>query len=122
MSPSHSPDRTYMNSDSASSNQEPCFNGAVTGLVPFASDRMVRRGGFFSHTGKLYMAHHLWAYKALQTREDIRNAVWHKHSWEELVYYAVPLMQEVESRIMIPQKTSPLHGSNRMEMCLQKFM
>lgn len=27
------------------------------------------------------------AYKDLQTREDIRNAAWHKHGWEELVYY-----------------------------------
>lgn len=54
------------------------------------------------------MVHHLWAYKDLQTREDIRNAAWHKHGWEELVYYTVPLIQEMESRIMIPQKTSPL--------------
>uniref|UniRef100_A0A8D2KMA5 Nipsnap homolog 2 n=1 Tax=Urocitellus parryii TaxID=9999 RepID=A0A8D2KMA5_UROPR len=48
------------------------------------------------------------AYKDLQTREDIRNAAWHKHGWEELVYYTVPLIQEMESRIMIPLKTSPL--------------
>lgn len=37
-----------MNSDPASSNQELCFNGAITGLaitglVPFASDRMVMK-------------------------------------------------------------------------------
>ncbi|KAF7466277.1 Hypothetical predicted protein [Marmota monax] len=48
------------------------------------------------------------SYKDLQTREDIRNAAWHKHGWEELVYYTVPLIQEMESRIMIPLKTSPL--------------
>ncbi|KAB0374940.1 hypothetical protein FD755_013432 [Muntiacus reevesi] len=73
----------------------------------FQWDRTVTRGGFVSHIGQLYMVHHLWACKALQTREDIRNAVWHKHGWEELVYYTVPLMQEMESRIMIPQKTCP---------------
>lgn len=27
------------------------------------------------------------AYKDLQTREDIRNAAWHKPGWDELVYY-----------------------------------
>ena len=39
MSPSHGPDQTYMNSDPASSDQELCFNGAITGLLLFASDR-----------------------------------------------------------------------------------
>ena len=43
MSPSHSLDQTYMNSDPASSNQELCFSGAITGLVLFASDRMVMK-------------------------------------------------------------------------------
>ncbi|XP_013925607.1 PREDICTED: protein NipSnap homolog 2 isoform X2 [Thamnophis sirtalis] len=65
-------------------------------------------GGFFSQIGQLYMVHHLWAYKDLQTREDIRNSAWHKPGWDELVYYTVPLIQEMESRIMIPLKISPL--------------
>ncbi|XP_032461487.1 protein NipSnap homolog 2 isoform X2 [Phocoena sinus] len=76
--------------------------------IRFRQDSNEAVGGFFSQIGQLYMVHHLWAYKDLQTREDIRNAAWHKHGWEELVYYTVPLIQEMESRIMIPQKTSPL--------------
>nr|XP_019574635.1 PREDICTED: protein NipSnap homolog 2 isoform X2 [Rhinolophus sinicus] len=76
--------------------------------VRFRQDNNEAVGGFFSQIGQLYMVHHLWAYKDLQTREDIRNAAWHKHGWEELVYYTVPLIQEMESRIMIPLKTSPL--------------
>ncbi|OWK10884.1 GBAS, partial [Cervus elaphus hippelaphus] len=92
--------------------------------IRFRQDGNEAVGGFFSQIGQLYMVHHLWgqepgtlqltqmpqmeAYKDLQTREDIRNAAWHKHGWEELVYYTVPLIQEMESRIMIPQKTSPL--------------
>nr|KAF6366725.1 nipsnap-like protein 2 [Pipistrellus kuhlii] len=76
--------------------------------IRFRQDGDEAVGGFFSQIGQLYMVHHLWAYKDLQTREDIRNAAWHKHGWEELVYYTVPLIQEMESRIMIPQKTSPL--------------
>ncbi|KAM9583724.1 protein NipSnap homolog 2 isoform 4-T4 [Trichechus inunguis] len=76
--------------------------------IRFRQDGNEAVGGFFSQIGQLYMVHHLWAYKDLQTREDIRNGVWHKHGWEELVYYTVPLIQEMESRIMIPLKTSPL--------------
>ncbi|XP_053543848.1 protein NipSnap homolog 2 isoform X2 [Ictalurus punctatus] len=65
-------------------------------------------GGFFSQIGNLYMVHHLWAYKDLQSREETRNAAWQHEGWDEAVYYTVPLIQHMESRIMIPLKTSPL--------------
>uniref|UniRef100_A0A8B9K0M7 Nipsnap homolog 2 n=1 Tax=Astyanax mexicanus TaxID=7994 RepID=A0A8B9K0M7_ASTMX len=65
-------------------------------------------GGFFSQIGSLYMVHHLWAYKDLQSREATRNAAWHHEGWNEAVYYTVPLIQHMESRIMIPMKSSPL--------------
>uniref|UniRef100_A0A8C9WA90 Nipsnap homolog 2 n=1 Tax=Scleropages formosus TaxID=113540 RepID=A0A8C9WA90_SCLFO len=65
-------------------------------------------GGFFSQIGSLYMVHHLWAYKDLQSREDTRNAAWLQEGWDEVVYYTVPLIQHMESRIMIPLKISPL--------------
>ncbi|XP_008425641.1 protein NipSnap homolog 2 [Poecilia reticulata] len=65
-------------------------------------------GGFFSQIGSLYQVHHLWAYKDFQTRDEIRNAAWHRDGWDEVVYYTVPLIQHMESRIMIPMKTSPL--------------
>ncbi|GLD57285.1 protein NipSnap homolog 2-like protein [Lates japonicus] len=65
-------------------------------------------GGFFSQIGNLYMVHHLWAYKDLQSREDTRNAVWQQDGWHEVVYYTVPLIQHMDSRIMIPTKASPL--------------
>uniref|UniRef100_A0A665TEE6 Protein NipSnap homolog 2-like n=1 Tax=Echeneis naucrates TaxID=173247 RepID=A0A665TEE6_ECHNA len=64
-------------------------------------------GGFFSQIGSLYQVHHLWAYKDLQSREDIRNAAWQREGWDEVVYYTVPLIQHMESRIMIPMKSSP---------------
>uniref|UniRef100_A0AAR2L893 NIPSNAP domain-containing protein n=1 Tax=Pygocentrus nattereri TaxID=42514 RepID=A0AAR2L893_PYGNA len=65
-------------------------------------------GGFFSQIGKLYMVHHLWAYKDLKSRESTRNAAWQHEGWNEVVYYTVPLIQHMDSRIMIPMKTSPL--------------
>ncbi|MGH0184242.1 UNVERIFIED_CONTAM: hypothetical protein FKN15_014322 [Acipenser sinensis] len=48
------------------------------------------------------------AYKDLQSREDTRNAAWQQEGWDECVYYTVPLIQHMESRIMIPMKSSPL--------------
>ncbi|GAA6091884.1 protein NipSnap homolog 2 [Tachysurus ichikawai] len=65
-------------------------------------------GGFFSQIGSLYLVHHLWAYKDLQSREDTRNAVWQHEGWNEVVYYTVPLIQHMESRVMFPMKASPL--------------
>ncbi|KAG7221071.1 hypothetical protein INR49_017700 [Caranx melampygus] len=44
-------------------------------------------GGFFSQIGNLYMVHHLWAYKDLQSRENTRNAAWQQEGWHEVVYY-----------------------------------
>nr|XP_033812873.1 protein NipSnap homolog 1 [Geotrypetes seraphini] len=65
-------------------------------------------GGFFSQIGELYVVHHLWAYRDLQSREETRNAAWTKRGWDENVYYTVPLVRSMESRIMIPLKISPL--------------
>ncbi|CAB1348931.1 unnamed protein product [Coregonus sp. 'balchen'] len=65
-------------------------------------------GGFFSQIGNLYMVHHLWAYKDLEAREATRNAAWQHEGWDEVVYYTVPLIQHMDSRIMIPMKASPL--------------
>ncbi|CAB1315770.1 unnamed protein product, partial [Coregonus sp. 'balchen'] len=76
--------------------------------IEFRQQNSEAVGGFFSQIGSLYMVHHLWAYKDLQSREDTRNAAWQHDGWDEVVYYTVPLIQHMESRIMIPMKTSPL--------------
>ncbi|XP_069475376.1 protein NipSnap homolog 1 [Ambystoma mexicanum] len=65
-------------------------------------------GGFFSQIGELYVVHHLWAYKDLQSRDETRNTAWTKPGWDDNVYYTVPLVRNMESRIMIPLKISPL--------------
>ncbi|CAL8249023.1 unnamed protein product [Merluccius merluccius] len=65
-------------------------------------------GGFFSQIGDLYVVHHLWAYKDLQSREETRNCAWLKEGWDSTVYYTVPLIRSMESRIMIPTPSSPL--------------
>uniref|UniRef100_A0A668SLA1 NIPSNAP domain-containing protein n=1 Tax=Oreochromis aureus TaxID=47969 RepID=A0A668SLA1_OREAU len=65
-------------------------------------------GGFFTQIGQLYVVHHLWAYESLQSREETRNSAWRKEGWDVNVYYTVPLLRSMESRIMIPTKSSPL--------------
>ncbi|XP_024908611.1 protein NipSnap homolog 1 [Cynoglossus semilaevis] len=65
-------------------------------------------GGFFSQIGDLYVVHHLWVYENLQSREETRNSAWLKEGWDSSVYYTVPLIRSMESRIMIPTKSSPL--------------
>ncbi|RXN07081.1 GATS 3 [Labeo rohita] len=44
-------------------------------------------GGFFTQIGELYVVHHLWAYKDLQSRKETRNAAWLKEGWEVNVHY-----------------------------------
>ncbi|XP_018596005.1 protein NipSnap homolog 1 isoform X3 [Scleropages formosus] len=48
-------------------------------------------GGFFTQIGELYVVHHLWAYKDLQSREETRNFAWQKPGWDTAVYYTAEL-------------------------------
>ncbi|XP_051891646.1 protein NipSnap homolog 2 isoform X2 [Pristis pectinata] len=76
--------------------------------IRFRQENNEAVGGFFSQIGELYTVHHLWAYKDLQSRDETRNSAWQKPGWDECVYYTVPLIQRMDSRIMIPLKISPL--------------
>ncbi|XP_062483785.1 protein NipSnap homolog 1 isoform X1 [Pezoporus occidentalis] len=76
--------------------------------IKYRQENQEAVGGFFSQIGELYVVHHLWAYRDLQSREETRNAAWRKTGWDENVYYTVPLVRTMESRIMIPMKISPL--------------
>lgn len=64
--------------------------------------------GFFSQIGQLYMVHHIWSYKDLQARKDIREDNWRKPGWDECVAYTVPLIREMRSRWMCPTAFSPM--------------
>jgi len=70
--------------------------------------KMEAVGGFFSEIGDLNVVHHLWAYKDLENRKITRQSAWEKPGWDDTVYYTVPLIREMRSRILIPLKHSPL--------------
>nr|XP_054748036.1 protein NipSnap homolog 1-like [Lytechinus pictus] len=63
--------------------------------------------GLFTQIGDLYLVHHIWAYKDLQTRKEIRDAAWRKPGWDDCVAYTVPLIRRMETKIMIPLPCSP---------------
>lgn len=65
-------------------------------------------GGFFTEIGDLNVVHHLWAYESLQHRKMTRGKAWYSEGWDNVVYYTVPLIQEMKSQIMIPLPHSPL--------------
>lgn len=67
--------------------------------------------GFFSEIGDLNVVHHLWAYKDLENRRTTRQAAWEKPGWDDTVYYTVPLIRNMQSRILIPLEYSPLQWS-----------
>jgi hypothetical protein len=64
--------------------------------------------GYFSHIGNLYQVYHLWCYKSLEDRNEVRDNVWSQPEWGECVSMTVPLMQRLQSRLLIPMSFSPL--------------
>ncbi|KAK6621283.1 hypothetical protein RUM43_011589 [Polyplax serrata] len=63
--------------------------------------------GFFSQIGRLYNVHHIWCYKDFQTRTETRDHAWRSPGWDECVAYTVPLIREMQSRILQPTEFSP---------------
>lgn len=63
--------------------------------------------GFFSQVGRLYNVHHFWCYKDMQARKETRESAWRSPGWDECVAYTVPLIREMQSRILLPNSFSP---------------
>ncbi|KAL5278263.1 NIPSNAP1 family protein [Megaselia abdita] len=63
--------------------------------------------GFFSQIGRLYNVHHIWCYKSLKERKEIRESAWRNPGWDECVAYTVPLIREMHCRILTPTEFSP---------------
>lgn len=46
-------------------------------------------------------------YKNLQTRKETRESAWRSPGWDECVAYTVPLIQQMQSRLLLPTSFSP---------------
>ncbi|GAU99096.1 hypothetical protein RvY_10140 [Ramazzottius varieornatus] len=65
-------------------------------------------GGFFTQIGPLYIVHHIWAYDNLEARQEARDAAWSSPGWDECVANTVPLIREMDSRVLVANPFSPL--------------
>ena len=65
--------------------------------------------GMFSQVGELYNVKHIWCYDSLQDRQKARDVDWSKQQmqWSEIVTHTMPLIRQMDSRIMIPTDYSP---------------
>jgi hypothetical protein len=63
--------------------------------------------GFFSQIGRLYNVHHIWCYENYQVRKETRELAWSQPGWDLCVQYTVPLIQDMHSRILVPNEFSP---------------
>lgn len=65
-------------------------------------------GAWFVQIGDLNMVHHLWQFANLEERKIRREQSWNIEGWAETVHKTVPLIQNMQSRILVPMPWSPV--------------
>ncbi|KAB8077137.1 hypothetical protein BDV29DRAFT_168811 [Aspergillus leporis] len=65
-------------------------------------------GAWFVQIGDLNTVHHLWQFANLEERKVCREQSWGIEGWAETVHKTVPLIQSMQSRILIPMPWSPV--------------
>lgn len=65
-------------------------------------------GAWFTQIGELNRVHYLWQFPDLRARQVAREKSWGEKGWSGTVHKTVPLIQRMESRIMVPLPWSPV--------------
>ncbi|KAL7948465.1 hypothetical protein V8C42DRAFT_252499 [Trichoderma barbatum] len=65
-------------------------------------------GAWFVQIGELNTVHHLWQFANLEERRARREKSWSVEGWSDTVHKTVPLIQSMQSRILIPMPWSPV--------------
>lgn len=65
-------------------------------------------GAWFVQIGDLNTVHHLWQFANLEERKTRREDCWRIPGWAETVHKTVPLIQSMNSRVLIPMPWSPV--------------
>ncbi|KAI5812861.1 hypothetical protein BZA77DRAFT_346758 [Pyronema omphalodes] len=65
-------------------------------------------GAWFTQVGALNMVHYLWQFQDLRDRQLAREHSWSEQGWSSTVHKTVPLIQKMESRILVPLPWSPV--------------
>ncbi|KXJ93721.1 NIPSNAP family protein [Microdochium bolleyi] len=65
-------------------------------------------GAWFVQIGDLNTVHHLWQFANLEERKVRREQSWKQEGWAETVHKTVPLIQSMQSRVLVPMPWSPV--------------
>lgn len=65
-------------------------------------------GAWFVQVGDLNTVHHLWQFANLEERSRRREQSWAIEGWSDTVHKTVPLIQSMQSRILVPCEWSPV--------------
>ena len=65
-------------------------------------------GAWFVQIGDLNTVHHLWQFANLEERKVRREQSGGVEGWAETVHKTVPLIQSMQSRILVPMPWSPV--------------
>ncbi len=65
-------------------------------------------GAWFVQIGDLNTVHHLWQFANLEERRVNRERSWSQEGWADTVHKTVPLIQTMQSKIMVPMPWSPV--------------
>jgi len=65
-------------------------------------------GAWFTQVGALNNVHYLWQFQDLRERQVAREKSWGEKGWSGTVHKTVPLIQRMESRILVPLPWSPV--------------
>ncbi|KAK9459499.1 NIPSNAP-domain-containing protein [Lipomyces oligophaga] len=65
-------------------------------------------GAWFSQLGDLNKVFHLWQFADLEHRRISRDKCWDLKGWADTVHETVPLINKMESNILVPLPFSPL--------------
>ena len=65
-------------------------------------------GAWFVQIGDLNTVHHLWQFANLEERKTCREESGGIQGWAETVHKTLPLIQGMQSRILIPMPWSPV--------------
>jgi len=65
-------------------------------------------GAWFVQVGDLNTVHHLWQFPDLEERRLRRERSWSVEGWADTVHKTVPLIQTMNSRVLVPMPWSPV--------------
>ncbi|KAK4995835.1 hypothetical protein LTR66_004434 [Elasticomyces elasticus] len=65
-------------------------------------------GAWFVQMGEINTVHHMWQFADLEERDARRKESWQVTGWSDTVHRTVPLIDTMNSRIMVPMPWSPI--------------